>query len=112
MQVMKRVIAASIFFCLFASVGSAQNISELHRKIQKAIDEMEYSVAVSELENLMLSDRRTFVLNNYDYLLGRLAERTRDFSSAMANYQNVAGQNSPLKEYALFHIAQIAHTTG
>jgi soluble lytic murein transglycosylase-like protein/outer membrane protein assembly factor BamD (BamD/ComL family) len=47
-----------------------------------------------------------------DYLLGRNAERTGDLAGATARYQTIASSDSKLKEYALWHLAKIARSTG
>jgi soluble lytic murein transglycosylase len=47
-----------------------------------------------------------------DYLLGRNAERTGDLATATARYQAIASSDSRLKEYALWHLAKIARSTG
>ena len=47
-----------------------------------------------------------------DYLLGRNAERTGDLATATARYQAIASSDSKLKEYALWHLARIARSTG
>ena len=49
---------------------------------------------------------------NYDYLLGRNAERTGDIASATASYQTIAANNSRLKEYALWRLSKIARSSG
>jgi len=41
-------------------------------------------------------DRRIFEANNYDYLLGRLAEKSGDFALAMSSYQSMVGRGSIL----------------
>jgi len=47
-----------------------------------------------------------------DYLLGRNAERTGDLANATARFQAIASSDSKLKEYALWHLAKIARSTG
>jgi soluble lytic murein transglycosylase-like protein/outer membrane protein assembly factor BamD (BamD/ComL family) len=47
-----------------------------------------------------------------DYLLGRNAERTGDLAGATARYQTIASSDSKLREYALWHLAKIARSTG
>ena len=49
---------------------------------------------------------------NYDYLLGRTAERNGDVASATASYQTLAANNSRLKEYALWRLSKIARSSG
>jgi len=49
---------------------------------------------------------------NVEYLRGREAEAAGDIAKATANYQTVVTNNSILKEYALWHLARIARSTG
>ncbi|MEP6850184.1 MAG: transglycosylase SLT domain-containing protein, partial [Acidobacteriota bacterium] len=53
-----------------------------------------------------------FEANNYDYLLGRMAEKSGDLSQALANFQSVAARGSVLSPYARWHEAQAARSTG
>ncbi|MDQ3179054.1 MAG: transglycosylase SLT domain-containing protein [Acidobacteriota bacterium] len=101
-----------LFIFAFALSVSAQTLTETHQKIRLAVENRDYQTAISELENLEKSDKRIFALNNYDYLLARMAEKRGDFAAAMANYQAVANRNSVLSEYALWHLSQIAHSSG
>ena len=106
-----------LFCVLFAFVFNvnqlfAQNFQETHRKILTAIENRDYLIAVGELQTFQKSDKKTFELNNFDYLLARLLEKRGDFALASANYQSVANRNSVLKEYALFHLAGIARSSG
>ena len=49
---------------------------------------------------------------NYDYLLGRNAERAGDVAAATASYQSIASNNSRLNEYALWRLSKIARSSG
>lgn len=98
-----------LFFCISIS---AQNFSETQSKISSAVKNRDYQTAVSELENLEKSDGKIFALNNYDYLLARMAEKQGDFGAATANYQAVTNRNSVLSEYALWHLSQIFRSSG
>jgi soluble lytic murein transglycosylase len=99
-----------ILFCFTAIC--AQNLSETHQKIKTAVENRDYQTAVGELQTLEKSDKKIFELNNYDYLLARMQEKSGDFAGAMANYQTVANRSSILKEYALWHLSQIARASG
>jgi len=97
---------------IFALSVSAQTLTETHQKIRLAVENRDYQTAVSELENLEKSDKKVFALNNYDYLLARMAGKRGDFALAMGNYQAVVNRNSVLSEYALWHLSQIAQSSG
>lgn len=109
---MKRLLFALSFFLLAFTNVYSQSPSEPHQKIKAALEKREYPVVIAELENAARTDRKLFELNNYDYLLARMAEKTGDFAKASANYQTVVKRGSVLKEYALWHISQIARASG
>ena len=90
----------------------AQNLNDTHSKIRAAMEKRDYQAAIGELENLARTDKKIFELNNYDYLLARLSEKNNDAATAMANYQAVVNRSSALREYALWHLSQIARATG
>jgi tetratricopeptide (TPR) repeat protein len=99
-------------FAVFCISVSAQNSSETHLKIRAAVENKEYQTVLSELNNLEISDKKIFELNNYDYLRARSAEKSGDFARAMAGYQAVVNRNSVLTEYALWHLSQLARGSG
>jgi len=107
---------SNAFFLLLTALFSvnlfAQNPSETHQKILRAVESRDYQTASSELETLKKTDKKIFEFNNYDYLLARISERKGDFATAAANYQSVASRNSVLSEYALWHLSQIARSSG
>ncbi|MGI8883172.1 MAG: tetratricopeptide repeat protein, partial [Pyrinomonadaceae bacterium] len=105
----------SKLFLLLFTIGFPLSFyaqTQTHDKITQAVGQRNYALAVGELENLRRSDAKVFEANNYDYLLARMAEKKGDYATAMANYQTVAGRNSVLKEYALWHLSQIARSSG
>jgi soluble lytic murein transglycosylase len=103
---------ALTLFLLFGLTDSALFAQDFYTKIQNAVENRDYQTAINELENLEKSDKKVFTLNNYDYLLARMAEKRDDFALAMANYQAVANRNLVLSEYALWHLSQIARASG
>lgn len=101
-----------IFILLSAVSIFSQNLQENHKKILNAVENRDYSGAIAELQTLQKADKKLFEINNYDYLLARLMQKHGDFATASANFQKVAGRDSILKEYALFHLAEIARSSG
>lgn len=111
--VMKRFLFFILFSTIFSTVNLfAQNFQETHQKILKAVADRDHSSAAGELQTIQKLNKKIFYLNNYDYLLARIAEKNGDFAFASANYRSVADRNSELKEYALFHLAEIARSSG
>src|SRR3989442_7388781 len=107
-------LTITILICLASSVQSAraQDLSEQHQHIRTALERDDSATALRTLVNMRSADARLFELNNYDYLLARLAERQGDKATATENYQALVKRNSELREYALWHLAQIARATG
>lgn len=68
---------------LFSFAAFAQNLPETHTKIRSAVENKDYRSAAAELQTLKQSDEKTFRLNNYDYLLARMAEKQGDFASTL-----------------------------
>lgn len=101
----------AIFIVLTATPSFAINV-EQDRRVRQLIAERNYIAAVDELQSLKQADRDTFELNNYDYLLARIAHRSGQFGVAMGNYQAVATRGSALRGYALWHLAELSRTFG
>src|SRR5215212_2824755 len=107
-----RLAAAALFLLLPLCTIGAQTARERHERIRAAVESGDYAAAVPELQALEASDPRSFALNNYDYLLARLSERLGNAAAAQSRYQRVVARNSPLAEYALWRLAQMARSTG
>jgi len=75
-----------------------------------AVESQDWQTARAEINKLRHDP--VFRERNYEYLLGRIAERTGDFASATANYQEIAANDSRLKQYALWRLAKLARATG
>lgn len=104
---------AFFLILLFSALNlTAQSLEEIDSKIKIAVADKDYSNAIKELQNFARADNKLFALNNYDYLLARIAEKSGDSATAMVNYQAVSDRNSILSEYALKHLAQIARVSG
>jgi soluble lytic murein transglycosylase len=77
-----------------------------------AIEAEDWQTARSEIGKVRAANETLFRDKNYEYLLGRIAERTGDIAGAVANYQAIASNNSRLKEYALWRLSKLARATG
>jgi len=113
MQLARR-IGFFITATLLCSVQAthAQSTSELAIRIRSAIDAHDFNAAKGEIEKLRSSDPSFFRAKDYDYLLAHIAESGNDLNAASAGYQSIATTNSPLSEYAIWHLARIARSTG
>ena len=98
-----------IFVFLNAAALSALAQPE---RITAAVEAADWQTARAEINKLRSSNETLFRDKNYDYLLGRIAERTGDLAAASASYQTIAANNSKLREYALWRLAKFARATG
>ena len=90
----------------------AQSLGDRRDRIRAAIETSNLASAITELRSLHNVESSVFALNNYDYLLGHLPEQSGDLAGASSNYQSVIARKSVLSQYALWHLAQIARSTG
>lgn len=107
-----RKIAGFFLIPFLIAVVWGDTPAEFHSRIETARAERNYSLAIEELLKLQRHQPIVFSANNYDYLLARIAEQTGDFPLAMTNYQAVIFRKSALREYAYWHLSQIARATG
>lgn len=105
-------LVVSLHFLLSPQASNAQGARERHERIRSSMSAGDYGAAIGELRQLEAADPALFALNNYDYLLARISDRRGDAASAAVAYQRVAARNSLLTEYALWHLSQIARSTG
>jgi soluble lytic murein transglycosylase len=92
--------------------ATAQPISELSQKIKTEVESKNYAGAIAALRSLQNDNGKLFGLNNYDYLLARLSEKSGDTAGAAAGYQAVIRRNSVLSEYALWHLSVLMRANG
>ena len=101
-----------LFVVLSFQSAGAQSAQERHDQIRASVESGNLSAAISQLKSLRTASASTFALNNYDYLLARFAERRGDFALSSSSYRSVVTRHSLLSQYALWHLAQIARSTG
>lgn len=106
-------LAACFLICVSSFLPlRAQSPRERHARIRSVVESNDYEAAITELQSFGKADPALFMLNNYDYLLGRLSERRGDMASAAVSFQAVVARNSLLSQYALWHLAQFARSIG
>jgi soluble lytic murein transglycosylase-like protein len=81
-------------------------------RVVAAVESENWQEARNQIDNVRTANEALFREKNYDYLLGRIAERTGDRATALASYQAVAAGESKLREYALWRLAKLARATG
>jgi soluble lytic murein transglycosylase len=95
----------------FATVAFAAD-PDSHSRIRDAHENRNYPSAIAELKTLKSQDPVVFAANNYEYLLGRLAERVGDHSLAIASYTAVSESESVLKQYGLWRTSRLLASMG
>ena len=100
---------ASLLLLLALAFPAAAQSSD---PIVTAVEAQDWQTARSEINKLSTSNDALFREKNYEYLLGRIAERTGDVASATKSYQTIAANESRLKQYALWRLARFARATG
>ncbi|HSO75453.1 MAG TPA: transglycosylase SLT domain-containing protein [Blastocatellia bacterium] len=76
------------------------------------MDARDFKRAEVLVRELQAADPAAFTRNNYDYLLGRLAERRAARAEASMLYLALLNRKSPLAEYALWRLAMISRAAG
>ncbi len=102
-----RIVLIFVFVCAAALTALAQP-----ERILAAVEAADWQTARTEINKVRSANEALFRDKNYDYLLGRIAERTGDFAGATASYQAIATNDSRLREYALWRLAKLARATG
>jgi soluble lytic murein transglycosylase-like protein len=103
--------ARVVLIFVLTAVAALKIVAQPER-ITAAVEAADWQTARAEINKLRSSNETLFRDKNYDYLLGRIAERTGDLAAATASYQTIAANNSRLREYALWRLAKFARATG
>lgn len=104
--------ARLIFFFVLLGTIALATVAQSPDPVVAAVESEDWQAARSEINKLRSSNDALFREKNYEYLLGRIAERTGDIASAIRSYHVVASNNSRLKQHALWRLAKIARASG
>ncbi len=86
-----------VLIFIFLSAATLPVLAQADR-ITTAVEAADWQTARAEINKLRSTDEALFRDKNYDYLLGRIAERTGDLATATSSYQTIAANNSKLRE--------------
>lgn len=111
MKLIVKVFSIALFLLFASSLAWAQS-TESQQRIRSAVEALDWSSALAEINKLRSADPLAFQSKGYDYLAARIAEKTGNIADAIAGYQGVVNANSPLSPYALWHLALIARSNG
>src|ERR1044071_4747725 len=103
---------ARVVLIFILTVVAALKIVAQPERIVAAVEAADWQTARTEINKVRSANETLFRDKNYDYLLGRIAERTGDLAGATASYQAIATNDSRLREYALWRLAKLARATG
>ena len=92
--------ARLVLFVVLLTVAALTGFAQAPDPIVAAVEAEDWRTARAEIAKIRAANTPLFRDKNYEYLLGRIAERTGDTAAAVANYQAITSNNSKLKEYA------------
>jgi soluble lytic murein transglycosylase-like protein/TolA-binding protein len=101
-----------ILFVSLLTLAAFTTVAQSADPILAAVESEDWQAARSEINKIRSANEAVFRDKNYEYLLGRIAERTGDTATALANYQAIVSNDSKLREYALWRLARLARATG
>ena len=101
-----------ILFLVVLCAAAIAVVAQSPDPIVAAVESENWQTARAEINKVRAANEALFRDKNYDYLLGRIAERTGDTATALASYQVIVANNSKLREYALWRLAKLARATG
>ncbi len=106
----RNAIIPIFLLCLFGSQAAAQNLQNKANEIRSAMEARDFDRAETLTRDFRAANQPAFIANNYDYLLGRLAERRGAMAEAQTLYLAVLNRKSALAPYALWHLSTLART--
>jgi soluble lytic murein transglycosylase len=112
MNYFRLICLLAIFGFPTPAIFSQLQPAEAAQKIKRDVQNKNYADAISTLDQLQKENGKLFRLNNYDYLLARLLEKTGNEAGAASAYQAVVKRNSVLSEYSLWHLSMLMRAGG
>ncbi|MDW8238068.1 MAG: tetratricopeptide repeat protein [Acidobacteriota bacterium] len=97
---------------LAATDANGPTLQQRHAQIRRAVEAAEWHQAEKALLELRRAMPAAFTANNYDYLLGRVRHKQGKLDAARQEYASVVERKALLSDYALWHLAEIARSSG
>src|SRR5215213_2520425 len=107
-----RLLALVLFALYLTGAVFAQEPADNFARLRVALNEGDHRSTAVELEAIKTSRPDIFASNDLDYLLGRTYERLGDTAGAIENFESARSRNSVVKDYALWHLASLARSSG
>ncbi|HUK89291.1 MAG TPA: tetratricopeptide repeat protein [Blastocatellia bacterium] len=101
-----------IFIIGITTAAAGQGLADRASQIRAAMDARDFDRAEQLVRDVKKTAEKSFLENNYDYLLARLCERRGLFSEADSLYSASISRGSIVSAYALWHLALIARQSG
>lgn len=108
---MRLIASISLIFCLATNIV-ARDAAGGFETLRQALDGNDNAAAAAELRSIESAQPAVFAANNLDYLLGRTLEMLGDAAGAARSFESVRSRNSLLKNYALWHLSDLARSSG
>ena len=86
--------ARLILFIALLNTGAFVVAAQSPDPIIAAVEAGDWQTARAEIGKVRTANEALFRDKNYEYLLGRIAERTADTATAVANYQAIAANKA------------------
>jgi soluble lytic murein transglycosylase len=103
---------SALLVAYLASSAGATSLQAKANEIRAAMEAREFDRAERLVRELRASDPVAFTSNSYDYLLARLAQRRGARAEAISLYLAALNRDSVLSPYALWHLGEVARSTG
>ena len=104
--------ALLVIFLLLSHAIVAQTPDAFHNEIVSLYGDRDYLTTATLLRKFEETEPEAFRENNYDYLLARVEDKIGDTAAAASLFEEVSRRESVLKDYALWHLARIARSSG
>lgn len=109
---MKSWFVAIFLTSIIAVFPAAAQEPDTASEVKRLVAAGDNNAAIFQLLKLRTENAKLFTDNNYDYLLARMYQRSGNNAAALKEFQVNADRRSILREYSLWHMAEIFRESG